>query len=184
MADLLEPFVTVPAGWVVPVEARGSSDERILRFDGVDADAAAALLDALPTTALDQEPSTYGPSSRTMLTAVAASGGTVTCGGEVISPSLPMGGMRVRSLVVRDSAVLDQAPTLVADTIPGWVDELPAVASRWYLQERQQSLDHALTRQAWTLVSTRYGIDDTRAFPSTRIVTDADGVRMGVRFVW
>ncbi|WP_420112156.1 hypothetical protein [Pseudactinotalea sp.] len=181
MAEVLEPFVTVPPVGPVP---GGRPEERILRFDGVDGAAAATFLERLPETALDQELSTFAPSARTMLTAVMASGGTVTCGGEVISPSLPMGGMRIRSLAVRDPRVLDQAPDVVEGTLPAWVEELPAAAARWYVQERQRCLDHGLTRQAWRYVSHHYAIDDARMFPATRILTDATGARVGVRFVW
>lgn len=183
MAEVLEPFVTVPGQGIAAASAQ-RLDERILRFDGVDAPAATALLAMLPEIALEQELSTYAPSARTMLAAVVASGGTVTCGGEVVSPSLPMGGLRIRNLAVRDPKVLDQAPDLVPGSVPEWVDELPEAAARWYLQERRHCLDHALTRQAWTYLSDRYGIDDARMFPATRILLDAEGVRVGVRFLW
>lgn len=178
MAEVLEAFVT-------PLEQVDAElEDRILLFDGVDVTAAAALLEVLPEVALEQEYSTYAPSNRRMLTAVVDSGGTVTCGGEVITPALPSGGMRVRRLTVQEADVLDVDPDLVAGELPSWLDELPADAYRRYLRGRQHCLDHGITRQAWMLVSSRYGIDDARMFPATRFLTDHAGNREGVRFQW
>ncbi|GAB2623145.1 hypothetical protein [Pseudactinotalea suaedae] len=178
MAEVVEPFVR-PFG-----DGGADLDDRILPFDGVDGAAAAELLEALPEVALEQEYSSYAPAPRRMLTAVVESGGTVTCGGDLITPALPSGGMRVLSLTVREPDVLDVEPDLVAGELPDWLEELPAAARRRYVGGRQQCVDHGITRQVWMLVSNRYGIDDARMFPRARFLIDDDGARIGVRFQW
>lgn len=177
LADVLEPFATLEGPWA-------KFGDRIVHFDGLGADAAAVLLTTLPDEALEQDYSTLAPSARKMLTAVVQGDGAITCGGEVFTPSLPSGGMRIRILTVEEPELLDQEPDLVAGELPAWLEELPAEAYSRYVKDRQHCLDHGVTRQAWMLVSTRHDLDDAHMPPSSAIVTDEAGTHKGVRFQW
>lgn len=179
LPDLLEPFLTTSEP-----DADGGPSPLLVRFDGVDAATAAALLGALPDVALQRSYSTHAPSPRKLLAAVAKHGGLLTCGGELTSPALVTGGMRLWRLTVNDPSLLDAEPDLVAGTLPPWLDSLAPDAQLAYLHGRQECLDHGLRRQAWIRVATRFGIGGARRLPVTEVLADELGAPAGVRFQW
>lgn len=178
LAATLEPFVIPPE----PLDDAHS--HLFLRFDGVDATAATALLRELPAIALQRCYSTYAPSPRKMLTAVARGGGTLTCGGDLASPALATGGIRLWSLTVHDATLLDAEPDLVPGELPTWLDALAPEARLAYLSDREECLDHGARRQAWIRIATRYGIGGARRLPTVETLIGADGEPSGVRFLW
>jgi len=180
LPDLLEPFVAAPE----PNGDDGGSHPFVVRFDGVGPATATALLRELPDVALHRSYSTHAPSPRKLLAAVANHDGVLTCGGDLASPALVTGGMRLWSLTVRDRSLLDAEPDLVAGALPAWLDSLAPEAQIAYLTGRQECLDHGLRRQAWIRVATCYGIGGARRLPATEILTDAGGHPTGLRFQW
>lgn len=179
LADILEPFTALDHG-----VDDGGPHPLLVRFDGLDPAAASALLRELPDVALQRSYSTSAPSPRKLLAAVANHDGVLTCGGDLASPALVTGGMRLWSLTVRDRSLLDAEPDLVAGALPAWLDTLAPEAQIAYLTGRQECLDHGLRRQAWIRVATCYGIGGARRLPATEILTDAGGNPTGLRFQW
>ena len=177
LAEILEPFV-------VPDLDGESPHPLLVRFDGVGPAAATTLLEQLPDIALQRSYSTHAPSPRKLLSAVARHDGVLTCGGDLASPALVTGGMRLWSLTVRDRTLLDAEPDLVAGALPAWLDSLAPDAQLADLNGRQECQDHGLRRQAWIRVATSYGIGGARRLPTTEVLTDRAGAPAGVRFVW
>lgn len=180
LPDLLEPFVTRSE----PTADDDGSYPFLVRFDGVGQATAAALLRELPDVALQRTFSTHAPSPRKLLSAVAGRGGTLTCGGDLASPALLTGGMRLWRLTVHDPTLIDAEPDLLAGELPTWLDSLTPDARAAYLHGRQECLDHGLRRQAWIRVATAYGIGGARRLPDTEVLTDPAGTPTGLRFQW
>lgn len=164
--EVLEPFVDV--GSIRP-------ESPFLTVDGLDATAAAGLLDALPRSALQPDWSTFAPSPATLLRVVAAHPGALTCGGDLVGPLLPAEGLRLLGLTARDVSVADVEPDVLPGALGSWLDELPAVQYAEYLRERQACLEHGRTRQGWASTSARYGIYDARSHPLVETQTDPTG---------
>ncbi len=177
--EILEPFIKDE-----PAPGLEEGNLRILDFEGLDSEAAALLLEALPERALELDLSGYAPPAGITLRAIVDHPGVILGGGSVVSPELHGEALQLRELTINDPALLDLPPDVVPAELPEWIGELPEAAYQEYLDAREWCLQHGVTRQAWILAVQRYGIAEARRFPQMRILTDSAGVTSGVWFAW
>lgn len=184
LPEILEPL-THPERPTLTRDGVPVPDDRFVELDGIDASTAARLLEVIPDHALEQDYSGYAPPPGSTLTAVARAGGALTCGGDVVTPSLFAGRLRIWRLAAGAEVLAGLEPDLVALELPEWLDELPGEDYVRYLRSRAHCPEHGVTRQAWLRISLEHGLEDARRWPYGELARDpATGDPTEVRFLW